>query len=146
MDCNRASYGRRPLYAEFMPDIARVGENVIVGTDDWQGRLAANKKAFAEGFVQREPFREIYDGLGSSRFVDELISHAGISFEPSKRDDLVNGLTEGTLTRAEVLLRIAEDGQFVNAKRNEMFVMMEYFGYLRRDPDDKLAINTGCRS
>jgi hypothetical protein len=23
----------------------------------------------------------------------------------------------------------------VSAKRNEMFVMMEYFGYLRRDPD-----------
>jgi hypothetical protein len=24
----------------------------------------------------------------------------------------------------------------VNAKRNETFVMMEYFGYLRRDPDE----------
>ena len=36
---------------------------------------------------------------------------------------------------AEVLRRIVEDERFVSAKRNEMFVMMEYFGYLRRDPD-----------
>ena len=38
-------------------------------------------------------------------------------------------------TRAEVLGSIVEDGLFVSAKRNEMFVMMQYFGYLRRDPD-----------
>ena len=32
--------------------------------------------------------------------------------------------------------QIAENERFVSAKRNEMFVMMEYFGYLRRDPDE----------
>jgi hypothetical protein len=30
---------------------------------------------------------------------------------------------------------MAEDEGFINAKRNETFVMMEYFGYLRRDSD-----------
>ena len=35
-----------------------------------------------------------------------------------------------------MLQRIAEDQRFVRAKFNETFVMMEYFGYLRRDPDD----------
>jgi hypothetical protein len=38
-------------------------------------------------------------------------------------------------TRAEVLRSIAEDQRFVDRKFNEAFVMMEYFGYLRRDPD-----------
>jgi hypothetical protein len=47
----------------------------------------------------------------------------------------VNGLNLGTLSRAGVLQLIAEDERFVAAKRNEAFVMMEYFGYLRRDPD-----------
>jgi hypothetical protein len=42
----------------------------------------------------------------------------------------------GTLTRAGVLQRIAEDERFVEAKSNEAFVLMEYFGYLRRDPDE----------
>jgi hypothetical protein len=132
----RTSFGRGPLYAEFMPDIAVVGRSVVVGNDGWQQRLAANKQAFIEAFVQRAPFRAVYDNLGNSGFVDELIAHTGISFTPSERDELVSGLGNNTLTRAAVLLRIAEDGRFVNAKRNETFVMMEYFGYLRRDPDE----------
>ena len=48
---------------------------------------------------------------------------------------MVNNLASGSLTRAGLLKQIAEDSRFINAKRNEMFVMMEYFGYLRRDPD-----------
>jgi hypothetical protein len=39
------------------------------------------------------------------------------------------------MTRAEVLSSIAENSRFVSAKFNETFVMMEYFGYLRRDAD-----------
>ena len=35
-----------------------------------------------------------------------------------------------------MLRQIAEDPRFVSLKFNETFVMMEYFGYLRRDPDD----------
>ncbi|MGH9928382.1 MAG: DUF4214 domain-containing protein, partial [Pyrinomonadaceae bacterium] len=31
---------------------------------------------------------------------------------------------------------IVENEGFVNARRNEAFVMMQYFGYLRRDPDE----------
>jgi hypothetical protein len=30
---------------------------------------------------------------------------------------------------------VVENEGFVRAKQNAMFVMMEYFGYLRRDPD-----------
>jgi hypothetical protein len=39
------------------------------------------------------------------------------------------------MTRAEALRSIAENSRFVSAKFNETFVMMEYFGSLRRDPD-----------
>ena len=48
---------------------------------------------------------------------------------------MVNGLGASSLTRAQELRSIAEDGRFVSARFNEAFVMMEYFGYLRRDPD-----------
>jgi len=46
----------------------------------------------------------------------------------------VSSLANGT-SRADVLRSISENQRFVNAKFNEAFVMMEYFGYLRRDPD-----------
>ena len=67
-------------------------------------------------------------------FVDTLISHTGSGFN-GDREALVSGLNNGTLTRAAVLRQVVENDGFVRAKSNQMFVMMEYFGYLRRDPD-----------
>jgi predicted extracellular nuclease len=130
----RASYGRRPLFAEFMPDAQTVGQGVIVGSANWAQQLAANKQAFIAAWVGRPDFRAAYDGLSSSQYVDALISHTGVDFSPGEREALVSSLANGA-TRAEVLGSIVEDGRFVSATRNEMFVMMQYFGYLRRDPD-----------
>jgi hypothetical protein len=129
----RASYGRAPRYAEFMPDTAALSQNIVVGRGDWEGLLAANKRAFIQSFVNRVDFRTAYDGLSDASYVDSLISHTGVN--SNQRDALVSGLSAGTLTRSDVLLRIAENDGFVQAKRNAAFVMMEYFGYLRRDPD-----------
>jgi len=131
----RASYGRRPLYAEFLPDTGLVARNVIVGQADWARQLEANKQAFIDSWVQRPAFRASYDGLVSDAFVDTLIAHTVGGFD-GDRDALVRGLTDGTLTRAAVLRRVVENEGFARAKRNEAFVMMEYFGYLRRDPDE----------
>ena len=131
----RASYGVRPDFAQFMPDTRTVGQGVVVGTDNWEATLNANKEAFVNAFVNRAAFHAAYDGLSSSDFVDALISHTGVSFTSGERDALVSGLANGTLTRSAALRSIAENGRFVNAKFNETFVMMEYFGYLRRDPD-----------
>ncbi|MCA1607659.1 MAG: DUF4214 domain-containing protein, partial [Acidobacteria bacterium] len=131
----RASYGRAPLYAEFIPDTRAVAQNVIVGREDWMQRLAANKRAFLNAWMQRAAFRAVYDVLTNEGYVDTLISHTGVNFSQGERDALVNSLNSGTSTRADLLLQIAEDDRFTKAKRNETFVMMEYFGYLRRDPD-----------
>jgi len=53
-----------------------------------------------------------------------------------ERATLVGALNTGTLTRAQVLQQVAQNERFVKAKFNEAFVRMQYFGYLRRDPDD----------
>jgi len=131
----RASYGRAPRYAEFMPDTETIAAGVIVNGDGWQQRLASNKSAFIDAFVNRAAFHAAYDGLTNNDYVAALISHTSVSFNDVERAALVNGLGDGTLTRAAALQRIAENQQFVDAKHNQAFVMMEYFGYLRRDPD-----------
>lgn len=131
----RASYGRQANYAEFMPDARTVGVNVIVGQDGWQEKLAANKEAFANAFVNRPAFHALYDGMDNSVFVDTLVGHTNTSFTADERMALISGLTTGTQTRADVLRAIAENPRFVQAKFNETFVMMEYYGYLRRDYD-----------
>ena len=132
----RASYDRRPSYGEFMPDAASIAQNVIIGRSGWQEQLATNKAAFTDVFVNRPAFHAAYDSLPSGGYIDALVAHTGVNFNPAERNALVSGLNDGSLTRAAALQRIAENQQFASAKRNEMFVMMEYFGYLRRDPDE----------
>ena len=85
--------------------------------------------------MQRSAFQSVYGGLDNNQYVDTLLSHTRISYTQAEREALVNGIASGSLTRAAVLGQIAGDQRFVDAKRNQTFVMMEYFGYLRRDPD-----------
>jgi uncharacterized protein (TIGR03118 family) len=51
------------------------------------------------------------------------------------RNSLVAGLNGGTLTRAQVLRQVAEATELQTREFNAAFVTMQYFGYLRRDPD-----------
>jgi hypothetical protein len=42
----------------------------------------------------------------------------------------------GLETRGSVLRKIAESQNFSNAEKNRAFVLTQYYGYLRRNPDD----------
>ena len=55
--------------------------------------------------------------------------------ENAFRDSLVAALNAATMTRAQVLRAIAEADEMQAREFNSAFVTMEYFGYLRRDPD-----------
>lgn len=131
----RTSFDRRPFYSEFVPDTQIVGQNVVVGRSGWENQLETNKQAFLNAWVQRTAFVNAYGALANDAYVDTLISHTGVTFTTAERNALVNSLVNQTATRAQVLRQIAEDPGFKSAKFNETFVMMEYFGYLRRDPD-----------
>jgi hypothetical protein len=130
----RASYGHRPSYAEFKPDTAAVAPGLVVGRDAWQTDLENGKSAFIQSFVQRPAFQSIYGGLSNDAFVDALIANTGVQFTSAERSALVSDLGGGA-TRAATLRAIVENPAVVSAKRNSAFVMMEYFGYLRREPD-----------
>ncbi|HKB65147.1 MAG TPA: DUF4214 domain-containing protein [Pyrinomonadaceae bacterium] len=131
----RAAYGARPDFAHFIPDTRTVGLGVQVNKDGWQALLEANKQSFLAVFVNRPEFHAAFDNLSNADYVDTLISHTGVSFSSAERDAFVNGLVNGTQSRADTLRSIAENGRFVTAKFNDTFVMMEYMGYLRRDAD-----------
>jgi uncharacterized protein (TIGR03118 family) len=51
-------------------------------------------------------------------------------------DMIVRSLNAGIITRAQALRLIAESDFLRMKEFNRAFVMMEYFGYLRRNPDD----------
>ena len=137
----KAALGRAPTFAEFVPDAALLGKNVVVGSNDpWSLRLGGNKDLYTQGFVQRADFQARYNGLTNAEYVDKLFATEGITPTLTERNQLVDSLdhctfTIGCPTRASVLRKIIENPAFDRKVFNEAFVTMEYFGYLRRDPD-----------
>jgi hypothetical protein len=71
-----------------------------------------------------------------AQFVDKLNTNAGNVLSQQKRDQLVNELTTGAKTRSQVLRSVAEDPDLTTAESNRAFVLMQFFGYLRRNPND----------
>jgi hypothetical protein len=122
--------------SEFLPDQLQVGQGVIVNKTGWEGVLEANKVAYANDFVSRTRFTTAYPaGMTAAQFVDTLNSNAGNPLSTTERNQLVSDLTGGAKTRAQAVRAIAEDQDLSIAEKNKAFVLMQYFGYLRRDPN-----------
>jgi hypothetical protein len=91
--------------------------------------LAASK------WVNRPEFKALYDGLSNDGYVNALYANAGIVPQQVEKDKLVADLNSASASRADVLLDVANDVTFRKQEQNSAFVLMEYFGYLRRDPN-----------
>ena len=131
----RGSFGRTVLFNEFVADTQEVEKGLVVGAPGWQDTLAANKRAFLQSWVQRPDFNARYGSLTNAQFVDALYGSMGVVPQQSAHDALVASLQSGASTRADVLAQMVDDPQFSQLESNKAFVLMQYFGYLRRDPD-----------
>jgi uncharacterized repeat protein (TIGR01451 family) len=131
-----AAYNRRVLLAEFLPDTQQLGRDAIVGQVGFEAQLEANKVVYYNEFVARPEFTAVFGGLTNEQFVDALNGNADGALSSAERNALVADLNGATKTRAQALRSIVEDSDFVHSEFNRAFVLMQYFGYLRRDPDD----------
>ncbi|HYH87098.1 MAG TPA: DUF4214 domain-containing protein, partial [Pyrinomonadaceae bacterium] len=123
-------------FAEFLRDTQEVGRGIIVGVGDWEAQLVRNKQSFANNFVARSGFVSRYPtGQTPAQYVAALNANAGLVLTQAEVEDFAARLADGRETRATVLRKIAEDADFARAESNRAFVLMQYFGYLRRDPD-----------
>jgi len=122
----RASFGQAPMFSQFKPDRTKV-----VGGPN----LDAAKAAFVNEFVGRDAFKQAYpDSLTPEQFLNKLFANAGLSAHTGDWDSYLAQLNNGH-TRAQVLGQLIETGEFKQREYNPSFVLMEYFGYLQRDPD-----------
>lgn len=132
-------------FNDFLPDAQRIGSGVRVGIGDWQAQLEANKNAYAQEFVVRQRFLIEYPlTMTPAQFVDKLNLNAGGVLSQSERDQLVTELTaagNATKGRASVLRKVAEDAELRQRETNRAFVLMQYYGYMRRNPDDPQDID-----
>jgi glucose/arabinose dehydrogenase len=127
-------------FLDFLKDTQQIGKGVQVGIGNWQAQLEANKQAYALAFVQRADFLSaLPNSMTAQQFVDKLDANAGSVLSPSEKANLVAvlGATPADINkRAQVLRSVVDDSDLRNAEFNRAFVLMQYFGYLRRNPND----------
>ena len=127
---------------DFLADTRRIGEGVIVGVGNWQQILENNKVAYFDEFVTRPQFLSVYPlTMTSQAFVDTLNTRSGGVLSQGERDTLVGQLQAGTKNRGAIVRAVAEDPTMAQREFNRSFVLMQYFGYLRRNPDDPQDTN-----
>lgn len=129
--------GENLRLGDFLPDSQAIRRDIIVGQGNWEQQLADNKQAYLNDFVSRQAFLDKYPlTMSAAQFVDALNANTGGSLSQAERDQLVGKLEGGTIDRAQALLAVAEDPDFDRREMNRAFVLMQYFGYLRRNPTD----------
>ena len=120
--------GRMPKYEEFIPDRSQVVDGP---------NLEASKAAFADSFVKRPDFAEKYpETMTRNDFVNALLqtmtTRSGADLT-SLRDTMLSDYDTGG--RSLTVRDAVQASAFAQAEYNKAFVLMEYFGYLRRNPD-----------
>lgn len=119
-----------------MTDAEATGRDVTLFGMDWEQHLQNNFRIFAESWTERAAFRQAFLGKSDERYVDQLFANAGLKPDEIKRSELVGGLQSGTETRASVLLKVITNVTLSRHERNTALLLLHYFGYLRRNPDD----------
>jgi hypothetical protein len=144
----KASHGNLPglpvpiKLGEFLPDTQQIGQGVIVNQTGWEQVLENNKQAFTSEFVQRSRFTSAFPtSLTPTQFVDALFANAGVTPAASDRTAAISEFGSATdisnvAARSGALRRVAENSTFTQQEFNKAFVLMQYFGYLRRNPND----------
>ena len=128
--------------SEFLPDTQKIGQGVIVNQTGWETVIETNKVVFFDQFVQRTRFTIAYPNtLTPAQFVTMLFANAAITPTPAEQQAAVDefggaATSANTASRARALRRVAENPTLVQQESNRAFVLTEYFGYLRRNPND----------
>jgi hypothetical protein len=123
----RATLGIQPTYQQYISDRALIG-----------GGSAQNKTAYTDAWVQRPEFVAKYPASQTgTQFIDALLStvqqNSGVNLS-SQRSALIDDYNANS-SRSRIVRTVVDDASFVQAEYNPAFVLAQYFGYLRRNPD-----------
>jgi hypothetical protein len=123
----KGALGRQPSYPEFTADHNRV----IGGTN-----LNNDKAALADDFVQRPEFLQLYPiSMSNSEFVNKLFDAAELFPFTAERQAEIDAMNNQGRTRSQVVQDVIDIQAFKDREFKPSFVLMQYFGYLRRDVD-----------
>ena len=140
----KVAFNRLPEYLEIVSDMSFVAGQTAE-------EVYARKAQLATLFTERAEFRNAYGAMTDAQYVAALMSRYNLTQitmpDPANPDgsakvtltsaELMNRLNANTLTRAQVLRAIADSDAVGAQEFNNAFVGMQYYGYLRRKPDQE---------
>ena len=141
----RVAFGRksdtatsRVPYKQFIQEARLVGDGVVVGQPGADQLLEQNKQTYAMQVVTSAAFVALFPTSQSgSQYVDSLYASAGITPVGTERQDAIAAFgAGGTAGRVAALRKVADSGSVRQAELNSAFVLMQFYGYLRRNPTD----------
>jgi hypothetical protein len=132
-----ASWGALPRYGDFVPDVIAIGHGVVAGSLENQNiKLAENLKRFVGEWVERLQFKERYSAMSDDAFFEALMANAGLPLTSTRGADLMRDLRTRNAGRADMLLGLINHNEFIATQDKRSVVLLHYFGYLRRNPED----------
>jgi hypothetical protein len=124
-------------YREFLRDTQEIGRGVVVGAAGWEQVLEANKRAFTLRWVQRPDFiAEFPENMGFDAYVAKLAANSGTTLTPEEINGAFESYSNTPQGRANALRAVLESRSVYNAQFNTGFVLSQYIGYLRRNPNE----------
>ena len=141
----RAAFGKKsadPLtrfaYLPFLKDTQQVGTGVVFGQPGADALLEANKQAYTTQIVTSAPFIAAYPlAQAGPVYVDALFATATVVPTAAERTAAITAFGGGgTAGRVAALRSVVDAISLRDAEFNPAFVLMQYYGYLRRNPTD----------
>jgi hypothetical protein len=138
----KVAFNRLPEYLEVVADMSFVAGQTAE-------EVYARKAQVATSFTERQEFNTFYGGMNNAQYVSALLGRYQLTQvttpDPAQPDtgakvtlsgaDMEKRLNTGALTRAQVLRAVADSDAVGAQEFNNAFVGMQYYGYLRRKPD-----------
>ncbi len=125
-------------YLEFVKDARRVNDGVIVGQAGWEQQLETNKQSYATDVVNSPAFTARFPLVQTAtQYVDALFASSMVTPTANERQAAITAFgAGGTPGRVAALRSVTDSTSVTNAEFNPAFVLLQYYGYLRRAPTD----------
>src|ERR1044072_2685641 len=142
----RVAFGRRShdpatrmTVAELTGDQHSIGQGVVVGQAGYEQVLNNNKNAYASQVAGSSAFNARFPQTDATSYVGALYASAGFPPTLAERQaavDAYNAAPNVAAGRAAALRVVADSNSVRAAEFNTAFVLLQYHGYLRRNPDE----------
>ena len=136
-----AAFGRMPRYNEFIADMKDVGKGVVMGAAEAEPPLQARLLRLAQSFQQSDEFKALYGKVSDEEFVGKLLTNAGLQISEPDRAAFAVAMQNRSEDRASVLVNIGTDPRLLLREQNRALVLVYFFAYLQRNPDDPPDLN-----